>query len=62
LVGENDDAVLLFNKMLEFTNCSAALLLECFNHLVENKLYTLALQMGTHLLQACEKFAVDTEM
>ena len=62
MVGENDEAVFIFNKILEFTSCTATLLLECFNHLVENKLYTLALQMGTQLLQACEKYAVDAEM
>jgi hypothetical protein len=37
-------------------------ILECFNVLVQNKLYEVALQLGGHLLKACEKFVVDLEM
>lgn len=41
---------------------SAEPILECFNVLVQNKLYDVALGLGGHLLKACEKFIVDIEL
>lgn len=34
-------------------------LLECFNVLIQTKLYELAVALGGHLLSTCERFIVD---
>lgn len=52
----------VFQQIYQFPNVTAEPILECFNVLVQNKLYEVALQLGSHLLKVCEKFVVGVEM
>lgn len=48
-----------FQQIFSSSQVNAEPILECFNILVQNKLYDVALGLGGHLLKACEKFIAD---
>lgn len=59
---DQDEAMSVFQSIFQSPHVTADPILECFNVLVQNELYSVALQLGGHLLKACEKFVCDFEM
>ena len=56
---DKNEVIDTFKQIFSHNQVSAEPILECFNILVQNKLYDVALGLGGHLLKACEKFVVD---
>lgn len=59
---DKEEAIQTFEQIYSATQVSAEPLLECFNVLVQCRLFDVALGLGGHLLKACDKFLVDAEM
>ena len=56
---DKPEAIEIFKQIFSSPQVTAEPIIECFNILVSNKLYDVALGLGGHLLKACEKFLVD---
>ena len=59
---DKEEAIETFEQIFSAPQVSAEPILECFNVLVQCKLYDVALGLGGHLLKACQKFIIDAEM
>lgn len=59
---DQDEAMAVFQQIFQSQHCTAEPILECFNVLVQSEMYEVALQLGGHLLKACEKFVCGVEM
>ena len=61
-LNDQDEALSVFQQIFHSQHCTAEPILECFNVLVQNEMYEVALQLGGHLMKACEKFVCGVEM
>jgi hypothetical protein len=56
---DKEEAMAVFQQIFSSPQVSAEPIFECFNVLVQNKLYNIALNLGGHILRTLDKFISD---
>lgn len=51
---DQDEAMTVFQQLLASQHITAEPIIECFDILIQNKLYDLALGLGSHYLKTCD--------
>ena len=59
---DQDEALTIFQQLFNSKHVTSEPIFECFNVMVQNDLHMLAINLGAHLLRACQDCDVDPHM